>query len=72
MQRRAAQLTLFYEADNIPVLSPSAILSMLVSLHKWYSGKSVPTARANLNRVVKPVGSLYAVDGDFLIVACSI
>ena len=34
------------------------------------SGKLVPTAQGNLNRVVKPVGGLYAVDGDFLIVAC--
>ena len=31
--------------------------------------KSVPTARGDLDRVVKPVGSLYAVDGDFLILA---
>jgi len=32
---------------------------------------SVLTAQGDLNRVVKLVGSLYAVDGDFfLIVAC--
>ena len=29
-------------------------------------GKSVPTARGDLNRVVKPVGNLYAVDGDLI------